>query len=79
MATVDILRNNIINKLFKISNEDYLSALYKTLESEITEDRIKLTDEQILMLQMAEEDVKEGRVISNEDLYKQDMEWLRGK
>ena len=40
-------------------------------------DFIKLTDEQKLMLQMSEEDIKFGRVLSQEELDKQDREWLK--
>jgi hypothetical protein len=40
------------------------------------DDIIKLTDEQILMLQLSDEDIHAGRTISQELLDKNDLEWL---
>ena len=51
MATVDNLRNSIIDKLLTITNKDYLNALYKLIEnSSVDEDIVKLTEEQKIML-----------------------------
>lgn len=38
---------------------------------------IKLSREQISMLNMSEDDIKHGRVLSQEDLEKQDLEWMK--
>ena len=78
MATTDRLRNNIIDKLLTISDKDYLSALYKVLSKEPGEgDTVKLTPEQMIMLQMSDRDIKTGRLISQSQLDKQDMQWLK--
>jgi len=78
MSTTDILRNNIIDKLLTITNKDYLSALYKLINTNSVEkDIVKLTEEQILMLQMSEKDIKSGRLISQHQLDKADLQWLR--
>lgn len=78
MAAVDNLRNNIIDKLLTITNKDYLTALYKIVGSTSTDQRlIPLSEEQKLMLQMSETDIKTGRLISQNDLDKNDLEWLR--
>jgi hypothetical protein len=37
-----------------------------------------LTGEQILMLQLSDQDIAAGRLISQEDLDKIDMAWLQG-
>jgi hypothetical protein len=59
MDTTDILRNNIIDKLLTIDNKDYLSALYQLINSSsISPDTVKLTEEQILMLQMSDLDIE---------------------
>jgi len=80
MATVDTLRNELIDKLFTISNKEYLLALNRLVEtSTIDNEAIKLTDEQILMLQLSDHDIKMGKIISQEHLDKNDLEWLRGK
>lgn len=78
MAAIDTLRNKIINKLLTITNKDYLQALNKILEnSPVEEDVMQLTEEQILMLQLSEDDIKHNRVISHEELDKEDLKWLK--
>ena len=77
MSTTDILRNNIIDKLLTINNRDYLSALYQLVNSSsVSPDSVKLTDEQILMLQLSDQDIQNGRLISQEQLDKDDLQWL---
>lgn len=78
MATVDTLRNDLIDKLLSISNKDYLQALNKLVEnSTSTQEKVQLTDEQILMLQLSDDDIKAGRLTSQQDLDKSDLEWLK--
>ncbi len=74
MNSTDILRNNIIDKLLTISNKDYLSALYKLVDSNtIEKDTVKLTKEQVLMLQLSDNDIKNGKFISQSQLDKSDL------
>ncbi len=78
MNRVDSLRNSIIEKLLTISNKDYLAALYKLVEnSSIDTDVVKLSEEQILLLNLSEDDIKNGKLISQEDLDKNDLQWLK--
>jgi hypothetical protein len=80
MATADTLRNELIDKLLTISNKEYLQALNKLIENgNATKGAVKLTDEQILMLQLSDNDIESGKLISQEQLDKSDLEWLRGK
>jgi hypothetical protein len=80
MAQVDIIRNGIIDKLLAISDKDYLLALLRLVDhSAVEEDKIKLTKEQKLMLEMSEADIQHGRIQSQDDLDKNDLEWLKGK
>jgi len=80
MATVDKLRNNLIDKLLTISNKDYLKALNQLVEnSGIEHNAVKLTEEQILMLQLSDKDIEAGKLISQEQLDKDDLMWLKGK
>jgi hypothetical protein len=80
MAHVDLIRNGIIDKLLTISDKDYLNALLRLIESGLGSDqKIKLTHEQKLMLQMSENDILNGNIISQEDLDKSDLEWLKEK
>ena len=80
MAQVDVIRNGIIDKLLAISDKDYLLALLHLVDNSAVEDeKIKLTKEQKLMLEMSEVDIQNGRIISQSDIDKNDLEWLNGK
>ena len=77
MATVDTLRNKLIDKLLTISNKDYLLALNRLAEtSTIENEPVKLTDEQILMLQLSDNDIRTGKIIPQKDLDKNDLHCL---
>jgi hypothetical protein len=79
MARTDQIRNEIIEKLFTISNKDYLNALFQIVKNTPTENEVlSLTDEQILMLKMSDKDIKEGKTISQAQLDKSDLKWLKG-
>jgi hypothetical protein len=78
MNATDILRNNIIDKLLTINNEDYLSALYQLVnKSSVDNDTVKLSEAQILMLQLSDIDIKNGNLISQSQLDKDDLLWLK--
>ena len=80
MAQVDLIRNGIIDKLLAISDKEYLLALLRLVDNHAVEgEKIKLTKEQKLMLEMSEADIQNGRIISQSDLDKNDLEWLNGK
>lgn len=79
MASIDNIRNGIIDKLLTISNKNYLNALYQLVESSsIDKDKVKLTEEQILMLKLSDKDIKQGKLISQSQLDKDDLKWLKG-
>ncbi len=78
MSQVDVIRNGIIDKLLSISDKDYLMALLRLVDnSAVEEDKIKLTKEQKLTLELSEADIQNGRTISQNDLDKNDLEWLK--
>jgi hypothetical protein len=80
MATVDTLRNDIIDKLLAISDKDYLSALNKLVGNSFKDNEIvELTNEQKLILQLSDKDIEAGKLISQDELDKNDLEWLKGK
>lgn len=80
MTQVDAIRNGIIDKLLAISDKDYLIALLRLVDnSAVQQEKIKLTKEQKLMLDMSEADIQNGRTIAQHDLDKKDLEWLKGK
>lgn len=80
MAQVDSIRNGIIDKLLTISDKEYLMALLRLVDnSAVQGEKIKLTKEQKLMLEMSETDIQQGRIITQSDLDKKDLEWLNQK
>jgi hypothetical protein len=78
MAQVDNLRNGLIEKLLTISDVDYLKALNELVaSSKLEKDKLELTEEQILMLKLSDKDIKNGRLISQNQLDKEDLLWLK--
>lgn len=79
MTAADNIRNSIIDKLLTISNQDYLSALQQLVEkSSVDTDVVKLSPEQVLMLELSDSDIANNRVISQDELDKADLKWLKG-
>lgn len=77
MTATDNVRNSIIDKLLTITDKDYLAALYQLIhKSKMNENKIQLSEEQILMLDMSEDDILHGRLTSQEELDKADIEWF---
>ena len=80
MATVDTLRDNLIDKLLGISNKEYLIALNRLVDkSDMANKPVELTEQQIAMLKLSDKDIEEGKLILQEQLDKNDLEWLKGK
>jgi hypothetical protein len=78
MASADNIRNSIIDRLLTISNTDYLKALYKLVEnSSVNNEKIKLSEEQRIMLEMSEKDIRNGLLVPNDQLNREDIEWLK--
>jgi len=78
MEATDILRNNIIDKLLTITDSDDLSAIYQLVErSSSDNDTVKLTEEQTLMLQLSDKDILNGKLISQDQLDKEDLQWVK--
>ena len=78
MATTDHIRNGIIENLMTISNKDYLTALFQLVKnSTVDKDTVKLTKEQVVMLNLSENDIKDGKLISQSQLDKSDLKWLK--
>jgi hypothetical protein len=77
MATVDKIRTGLIDKILSIRNKDFLEALDKLISSSKSESEIvELTDAQKTMLEMSENDIKTGKLISQEAMNKRNLEWL---
>jgi archaellum component FlaF (FlaF/FlaG flagellin family) len=77
MATVDKIRNRLIDKILTIKNKDFLVALDNLISSSASDsDIVELTREQKEMLEMSEDDIENGRLISQEAMDKRNLEWL---
>jgi archaellum component FlaF (FlaF/FlaG flagellin family) len=77
MATVDNIRNGLIDRIRSIKNKDFLVALDKLIASSVSESEIvELTNEQKAMLEMSEQDIINGKLISQEAMDKRNLEWL---
>ena len=77
MATVEKIRNGLIDKILSIRNKAFLQALDKLISFSSSEsDIVKLTNEQKAMLEMSENDIKHGNLISQEEMSKRNLEWL---
>ena len=78
MNQTDSIRNSIIDKLITISNRDYLKAIYKIVNnSSVAVDKVHLSAEQMIMLQLSDEDINNNRVIIESEMNKTDLEWLK--
>ena len=77
MATVENLRNGLIDKILSIKNRDILEALDKLISvSSLESDIVVLTEEQKILLEMSEKDIEAGDLISQEAMDKRNLEWL---
>ena len=70
----------MIDSLMSIDNSQYLQALEKMIKSSNVEhDKIPLTEEHKIMLAMSEDDIQNGRMIDQDSLNKQELQWLKEK
>ncbi|MBS9461902.1 hypothetical protein KIM67_05725 [Flagellimonas sp. 389] len=77
MATVDKIRNGLIDKILTIRNKQFLEAIDQLITSSASENEIvELSDEQKQMLKMSEEDIQNGSLISQDEMDKRNLEWL---
>ncbi len=75
MKAINTLKTSLIDKILTIENQELLEAL-QILVNSTSDEKVKFTDAQKTMLQMSEDDVKYGRLTSQENLDKEDMAWL---
>lgn len=80
MPTIEKIKSGLIDKIISIQNRDFLEALDVLISSNSYQNKMgKLTDDQKAMLEMSEQDIKEGRLISQEAMEKRNLEWLNVK
>lgn len=77
MEKVDKIRNELIHKILSIKSKDFLEALGKLISSSLSDSEIvELTDEQKIMLEMSEQNIRNGELISQDAMDKRNLEWL---
>ncbi|HBI80637.1 MAG TPA: hypothetical protein DDY04_01470 [Bacteroidales bacterium] len=77
METVEKIKKRLIEKILIIQNKDFLEALDKLISTSVSDSEpVNLTDEQKIMLEMSEDDIANGELISQEAMDKRNMEWL---
>lgn len=78
MENLQLLRSRLIERISTTKNVVFLEAIDKIFSStQIEEKEVELSEAQMKMLRVAEEDIKYGRVISEEELDKLDEEWMK--
>ena len=80
MSGVDKIRSQVIDKILAIKNKDLLEALDKLVASNSSPSYlVELNAEQKEMLEMSDDDIESGRLISQEAMNKRNLEWLNGQ
>lgn len=77
MTALENIKNGLIDRILATKNEKLLVAVNTIFESAQLEDTISLSSEQTEMLAMSEDDILNGRLISENDLNASEPEWLR--
>jgi hypothetical protein len=76
MATAQISKQkyDIISWVTRLENRKLIRELHYLATSQ--EEVVHLSDAQMAMLQMSDEDIKNGRLVSEEELTEQDKKWI---
>jgi len=77
MQTAQISRQkyDIISWITKLEDKKLINKLHKEATSQ-NDEVIHLSPAQLEMIRMSEEDIKNGRIVSEEELEKRDAKWL---
>jgi hypothetical protein len=71
------LRDIVIDKIYGINDSDYLRALNKILDMRQTSGEVfHLNEDQKAMIRLGKQQISNGEYISNEDLEKEEEQWL---
>lgn len=78
MATLELIKTRLIDKILATKNQKLLEAIdtiFSSMQNE-QDEILKLSSEQIEMLLMSEEDIQNNNLISESEVDKLDKEWL---
>lgn len=77
MENLENIRASLVQKIFSTNNLNLLEAINKIFTStEEEEKKYMLSENQKKLLLVAEEQIKYGEVVSDEELRKLDEEWM---
>jgi hypothetical protein len=76
MTALEIIKNNLIEKILATKNEQILETLNQMLDSSNENDFVTFSQDQIEILNLSETDISLGNLISEADLNKRDSKWL---
>ena len=78
MEYLETLRASLVQNIFSTDNLNLLEAINQIFSStEVEEKEYKLSENQKKLLMLAEDDIKYGRLVSDEELRKMDEEWMK--
>ncbi len=76
MASIDSIKNRLIDRILAAQNEKFLEAIEKIFVTTQKDEKIGLYPEQKEMLLMSDTDIENGNVVSESELDKLDSKWL---
>ena len=79
MDSTQNFKDHLIQKILSTDNIDLLRALDDMISNRTSPQTINLTQEQIDMLQMSNQDIQAGRTMDQSTLDKIDLEWLNAQ
>lgn len=74
MTSLKNIKNRLIDRIMVTQNEQLLSAIDNIFNFIQADEKLALNSHQIEMLMMSENDIKQGNLISEDDLKKSDSE-----
>lgn len=76
MNALENLKNSLIDRILASRNEQLLEAIKNIFDSNPSEEIVTLTTEQIEMLAMSENDIENGKLVTEAELSERDAKWL---
>ncbi|MCF8303166.1 MAG: hypothetical protein K9I94_07820 [Bacteroidales bacterium] len=76
MTTIENIKHRLIDRILATNNEKFLQAIENVFITSQNEDIINISNEEMEMLKMSEDDIKKGNITSESDLDNMDEKWL---
>jgi len=76
MKTLDKIKNRLIERIMVARNEELLVAIEGILNSTEDNEMLMLNSQQVELLLLSEKDIEKGDLTSEDNLIKEDSEWM---